>query len=106
MGIWRRLGNLFRRTEMDGEIDAELKAHIAMRMDDNIANGMTPEEAGRDARVRFGNRTSTREHVHAADSVLSLEGIARDVRYGLRQLRRSPGFALTAIVTLALGISA
>jgi predicted permease len=106
MGIWRRLGNLFRRTEMDSEIDAELKAHIAMRMDDNVARGMTPEEARRDAMVRFGNRVSMREHVHAADSVLSLEGIARDVRYGLRQLRRSPGFALTAIVTLALGIGA
>jgi predicted permease len=106
MGILRRLGNLFRRAEVDSEIDAELKAHIAMRIDDNIAGGMAPEEARRDAMVRFGNRVSTREHAHAADAVLSLEGIARDVRYGLRQLRRSPGFAVTAIVTLALGIGA
>ena len=44
--------------------------------------------------------------LHAADSVLSVEGMARDVRYGLRQLRRAPGFALTAILTLALGIGA
>ncbi len=104
MSLIRRFTNLFHRTKLDREIDDELQAHIALRTDDNVAAGMSPTEANRDARLRFGNRTATREHVAAADSALHLARFAADLRFACRQLVRNPGYALVAILVLALGI--
>src|SRR3984957_10113332 len=106
MSLFRRISNLITRSKVDREIEAELKSHIEMRIEDSIAEGMSPEEARRDAVLRFGNPTATKERVMAADAALTLESIGMDVRFAFRRLTKSPGFAVTAILTFALGIGA
>jgi macrolide transport system ATP-binding/permease protein len=106
MSIFRRITNLFRRTSLRREIDHELASHIELRTEDNLARGMSPQQARRDALLRFGNPSVMREHTIAEDAALMLESIASDVRYACRQLSKNPGFAATAILVLALGIGA
>ncbi len=106
MSLFRRISNLFFRSKVDCEIEAELKSHIEMRIEDNLASGISPDEARRDALLRFGNPTVTKERVTAVDSTLTLESIVMDLRYAFRRLRKEPGFAVTAILTFALGIGA
>ncbi|HEX4321948.1 MAG TPA: ABC transporter permease [Acidobacteriaceae bacterium] len=106
MSLFRRIANLFVRSNIDREIEAELRSHIEMRIADNIAAGMTPRAARRDALVRFGNRAATREKVARADAALAIDSLWFDLRYALRQLRRNPGFAASAIAVFALGICA
>src|SRR6187402_2690546 len=106
MSLVRRIGNLFCRSKVDREIDAELQAHIEMRIEDNLAEGMSPEEARRDALIRFGNPTATKERVTGMDAALRLDSIWFDTRFAYRQLIRNPGFAVVAILVLALGMGA
>src|SRR5580704_10187678 len=70
MSLLRRLSNLFTRRELDQEIGAELRSHIEMRIEDNIAAGMSKEEAHRDAMLRFGNPALMKERVTGADAAL------------------------------------
>ena len=97
MSTLRRISNLFHRSKIDREIEAELQAHLEMRIEDNIATGMSKEAARRDALLNFGNPTVMRERVTGADAALALDSIWADVRYAFRQLRRAPLWHTPAI---------
>ena len=94
MKLLRRIAALFHRSSIDREIDEEMQAHLAMRVEDNIAAGMSPEAAARDARLRFGNPTVARERTEHADLALGLDSIWRDIRYAIRGYVNAPMFAI------------
>src|SRR5205085_9536147 len=99
----RRLRYLGRRSQFENELDEEVRFHLEARAAELQNSGLSPADAMAQARREFGSITRANEGSRGAWQFRWLEDLSADLRYGLRSFRRSPGFVLTTVLSLALG---
>jgi hypothetical protein len=101
-----RLRSFFHRAQLDRDLDAEMASHLELATEENLRRGLSPDEARRQALVRFGGAQQAKEDHRDARGLPLLETLLQDLRFAMRMLLRSPSFSLLAIFCITLGIGA